>query len=88
MPINIIIQVIYWIARILSILVIVHVVLTYFMSPYHPVRMFVDRIVEPMLMPIRRLIPSFQSIDFSPFILLLIIQLIQIILINLVRVIG
>jgi YggT family protein len=88
MPINIIIQVIYWIARILSILVIVHVVLTYFMSPYHPVRMFVDRIVEPMLMPIRRLIPSFQSIDFSPFILLLIIQLVQIILINLVRVIG
>lgn len=88
MPIYIIIQVIYWIARILSILVIVHVVLTYFMSPYHPVRMFIDRIVEPMLTPIRRLIPSFQSIDFSPLILLLIIQLVQIILINLVRVIG
>jgi YggT family protein len=88
MPIYIIIQVIYWIARILSILVIVHVVLTYFMSPYHPVRMFIDRIVEPMLMPIRRLIPSFQSIDLSPLILLIIIQLLQILLINLVRVIG
>jgi len=88
MVIYYIIQVIYWIARILSLLVIVHVVLTYFVSPYHPVREFIDRIVEPMLMPIRRLLPTFQNVDFSPFVLLIIIQLIQIILINIIRVIG
>jgi YggT family protein len=74
------IQVIDLISRILIILVIVDVVLSYFMSPYHPVRITVARIVGPLLAPIRRIIPPVQMIDFSPIILIILIQVIDSIL--------
>jgi YggT family protein len=73
------------IIRLLSILVIVHVVLSYFMDPFHPVRQAVDRIVEPMLAPIRQLIPPVGGIDFSPIVLLLLVQLIGSVLVNLIN---
>jgi YggT family protein len=38
---------------------------------------FLYRITEPVLRPIRQFIPSFGGLDFSPFILLLIIWLIE-----------
>ncbi len=37
------------VAQILILLVIVSAVLSWFMSPFHPVRQAIDRIVEPML---------------------------------------
>ncbi len=73
------------IAKLLSFLVIVHVILSYFMSPYHPIRRTISGIIEPILSKIRRFLPSIQGIDFSPFILILIIQLAEIILINILR---
>ncbi len=83
---GILINVIDFAAKALSLLVIVHVILSYFISPYHTVRITLSKIVEPMLAPIRRILPTLQGIDFSPFILLLLIQLIEIIVINLIRV--
>ncbi len=71
--------------NIFTILIIVHVVLTWVLSPYHPLREMLDRIVEPMLMPIRRVLPYMGGLDFSPFILLLIIQLLGQLLIGLLR---
>jgi YggT family protein len=44
------------------------------MSPYHPVREFVDRLVEPMLAPIRRILPPTGMIDFSPLVLIILLQ--------------
>ena len=38
-------------------LVIIAVLLSYFMDPYHPVRRWVDSVVEPLLAPIRRILP-------------------------------
>jgi len=69
--------VINFIAQTLVILVIVDVFLGYFMSPYHPVRQTFDRIVEPMLAPIRKIVPPIQMIDLSPLILIVLIQLIN-----------
>lgn len=63
--------------QILLLLIIVSVILSYFMDPYHPVRRGVDRIVEPMLSPIRRVVPLLGMIDFSPLVLILLIQLIS-----------
>ena len=83
---GILINVIDFAAKALSLLVIVHVILSYFISPYHTVRITLSKIVEPMLAPIRRILPTLQGIDFSPFILLLLIQFIEIIVINLIRV--
>jgi YggT family protein len=51
--------------------VIASSILSFFMSPYHPVREALDRIVNPFLEPIRRLLPSAGGLDFSPLILIL-----------------
>jgi YggT family protein len=59
---------------ILVLLVLVYVVISYFMSPYHPFRMWINRLVEPMLQPIRKLVPNIGMFDISPIILLLLIQ--------------
>lgn len=85
---GILVQVVEFIIRLLSLIVIIHVFLAYFMSPYHPIRATIDRIVEPMLMPIRKVVPLIGMMDFSPFILLILIQVIGQILIVLLRSIG
>jgi YggT family protein len=80
----ILIQIIQAVAWLISVAVILDIVLSYFLSPYHPVRSFLDRIVQPMLRPIQRILPNFGGLDFSPFVLLLGVQLIQSILINVI----
>jgi YggT family protein len=71
--------------QILSLLVIVHVILSYFMSPYHMIRQTVDRLVEPLLTPIRHILPQTGMFDFSPLVLLILIQLIGGVLISVLR---
>ena len=61
--------------RLFELLIIAHVILSYFLSPYHPIRETIDRIVNPFLAPIRRLIPAIGGFDFSPLILLIVIQI-------------
>ena len=73
-----------FLADLLSILLIAYVVLSYFMSPYHPVRLTLGRVVEPILYPIRRLMPSTGMIDFSPLVLMLLIQLVEWVLVRLI----
>jgi YggT family protein len=47
-------------------------------DPYNPIVRFIYNITEPVLAPIRQLLPTERiGIDFSPFIVILIIQLIQ-----------
>lgn len=70
-------------SRLIILIIIIQVVLTYFMSPFHPIRQWLDRIVEPLLRPIRRIIPSVGMIDFSPLILILLVQIVNMILRNL-----
>jgi YggT family protein len=72
-----ILSLINWIIELITILVIMQVILSYFMSPFHPVRQFIDRIVEPMLRPIRRLLPQTGMIDFSPLVLIILLQVIN-----------
>lgn len=74
--IGLLIQLIGAIQFILVLMVLVSVILSYFMDPYHPVRRFLDSIVEPMLAPIRRIVPLVGMLDFSPLILIVLIQLI------------
>ncbi len=81
--IDLLITLVQALGSVLFILVIVSVVLSYFMSPYHPVRAYLDRIVEPLLSPIRRVVPPVGMIDFSPLVLIILIQVIQTLLISL-----
>ena len=66
--------------QIVTLLVIVYVVLSYFLSPYHPARQLVNRMVEPLLAPIRRIVPPAGMFDLSPIILILLVELLGIIL--------
>ena len=79
---SIVIFIISNLASLLILLVIIHVILTYVMDPYHPVRRWVDSIVEPLLMPIRRVVPLLGGLDFSPVILIILIRIIANLLIN------
>ena len=63
-----------------SLLLIAHVVLSYFMDPYHPVRNMVDRLVYPILNPIRRIMPQTGMIDFSPLVAIILVQIVEFIL--------
>ena len=68
--------------RTLVLLIVLKVLLSYFMDPYHPFRQSVDRIVDPMLKPIRQIVPSFGRFDFSPLILLILIEIIFRVILN------
>lgn len=76
-------RIINFFVQLITLLVIIKVFLSYFMSPYHPVRSYVDRFVDPLLRPVRRFIPPIGMIDLSPIILLIIVQILGRILISL-----
>ena len=62
-------------------IVIASSLLSFFLPPYHPVREALDRIVEPFLNPIRRVVPMAGMFDFSPLILIIAVDLISRVLI-------
>jgi len=61
----------------ISLLMIAYVVLSYFMDPYHPVRSTVNRIVNPILNPIRRVLPQTGMMDFSPLVAIILVQVLE-----------
>lgn len=69
-------------SQLLVLLVIISVILSYFMDPYHPIRRSIDSVVEPMLAPIRRVVPLIGMLDLSPLILIILIQVLSNILIR------
>ena len=80
---SLIITLISVISRFLVLIIIVDIVLHYFMAPYHPVREALDRIVEPMLSPIRQRMPRTGMMDFSPLVLIILIQILTTLLVGL-----
>jgi YggT family protein len=80
--ISILIQLINIISQFIILLVIVKVILSYFMDPYHPLRRTLDGVVEPMLEPIRRVVPLIGMFDFSPLILIILVQILSSVLIR------
>jgi YggT family protein len=77
-------NIINFVANLLIILVIVDSVLSFFMNPFHPVRATVDRIVNPMLAPIRRIVPLVGMLDLSPLIFIILVEILSSVLIKLV----
>ena len=66
--------------QIFSLLIIVDAVLSFMVSPYHPVREAMGRILNPIYAPLRKIIPPAGGFDFSPIILLFLVQIIGTIL--------
>ncbi len=82
---SILVSVVDLLVRVFSLIVIIYVFLAYFMAPYQPIRVTFSRIVDPFLKPIRKLVPLIGMVDFSPFILLILIQILGRILIAVLR---
>ena len=80
--IGLLIQIIQSVTWLITLLILADVIVSYFMSPFHPIRSFLDRIVQPMLSPIQRILPTFGGFDFSPIVLLLLVQVVESFLIN------
>jgi YggT family protein len=76
-------RIINFIFQIITLIVVVKVFCSYFLSPYHSLRIMIDRIIEPLLKPIRKLIPPIGMVDISPIILIIIIQILRKLLISL-----
>ncbi len=81
--IGLLITLINYLSLAFSLLLIAYVVLSYFMDPYHPVRNTVNRLVNPILNPIRRLLPRTGMMDFSPIVAIILVQVLESILRNL-----
>ncbi len=81
--IEILITLIQAVGTVLLMVIIVNAVLSFFLSPYHPVRTALGRVVEPLLAPIRRILPPMGMIDFSPIVLIILVQVLQTFLIML-----
>jgi YggT family protein len=73
---TLIIQAINLLGELLILVVIVWSVLGWILSPYHPVRQTLDRFVEPLLAPIRKVVPMAGAIDFSPLVFIIVVQVI------------
>ncbi len=70
----------------LSLLILARVVFSWIRpDPYNPVVKFIYDLTEPILAPVRRLLPQTGMFDFSPMILLLLIALLEPVLATLVR---
>lgn len=82
MAIAILVRLISILSQSIVLLVIVNVILSYFMDPYHPIRRTLDNLVEPMLAPIRRVVPLIGMFDFSPLILIILVQILSSVLIS------
>jgi len=82
MVIAILVRIINIISQFIVLVVIAKVILSYFMDPYHPIRRTLDNLVEPMLAPIRRVVPLIGMFDFSPLVLIILVQILSSVIIS------
>ena len=82
MLISILINIIQTLSTVLLLAVLASVLLSYFLPPYNNIRVFLDRMVNPLLLPIRRVVPPLGMLDFSPIVLIILIQLVEWVLIS------
>jgi len=81
--VSLLISLINLVAWAIVILVFLQVIFSFVLSPYHSARVFVDRLVDPMLAPIRRYVPPMGMFDFSPLVLIILVQIVASLLIRL-----
>lgn len=72
-----VVRVILFVLDIYTWIIIASAVISWFnVSPYHPAVRLLRRLTEPVLAPIRQLLPPWKTwgLDFSPMIVILLIQ--------------
>ena len=70
----------------LSLAILARVLLSWVrVSPYHPAVDFVYRITEPILAPLRGVLPPVGMVDISPVVAIILLQIIQQVLVAIIR---
>ena len=77
-------SIIHLVFNIITFIIIADAVVSFILPPFNPVRSFLDKIVNPLLDPIRRILPPMAGFDFSPIVLLLAFQLVEYLLVRLI----
>ena len=85
---NLVITIVNAVTTVLMYFIIVYSLLTFFMDPFHPVRSTMAKVAEPMLKPIRKLIPPLGGFDLSPIILIIIIQVLSAVVVRILRLLS
>ena len=70
-------QIIHRLIQFFVLVVLIQAILSYFVDPYNPVRRWIDRLVNPFLVPIRRVLPTVGIFDFSPLVLIILLQILD-----------
>jgi YggT family protein len=82
---NIVITVINTTVNVLSTFILIYSLLSLILGPFHPIRQAMSQAVEPMLTPIRKIVPAIGGLDFSPLILMVAIQIVGSLLVAILR---
>lgn len=70
---------------VLTFLIFINALLSFFLDPYHPIRRMIGMFVDPLLNPIRKRISPIGGMDLSPMILIFILQIIGSLLVSILR---
>ncbi|GMR09755.1 MAG: YggT family protein [Anaerolineae bacterium] len=72
---DLIVEIVGLVFTFLWIVVLADIIVSWVLDPFHPIRRFLDSIVQPMLDPIRRIVPPVSGIDLSPLVLLIVLDI-------------
>lgn len=78
-----IVIVIQTLAQVFSLLIIVDAILSFVMPPTHPIRDALGKVLNPIYAPIRRVLPAMGGFDFTPLVVLVLIQVLETLIVNL-----
>lgn len=74
---QLLLNIVHSIGQVLSFVVLASVLLSYFLPATNAIRRLLDGFVDPLLVPIRKMVKPVGSLDFSPVILMIVIYLIE-----------
>ena len=70
----------------LSLAILIRVIISWLnVNPYNPLVSFIYQITDPILVPLRRIIPPLGMIDITPLVALILLSVIQQVLITFLR---
>lgn len=68
---------IYYLCQVLTVLIFLRAIISWFpVNPYSPLVSLLYRLTEPVLAPLRRLIPRVGMVDITPMIAIVILQVV------------
>lgn len=70
--------------QLITFVVIAQAISSFFLPPYNPVRERLDKLVSPFLNPIRKVVPTIGNFDFSPVVLIILLQVLEYLFLRLI----